>query len=73
MFPTASTLIRAVDVVTFGIVTLSEPSFGVLAARTSGYVRPPSVDMLIATFEVLVGGRSVFALFHRTVCTDPPS
>jgi hypothetical protein len=36
-------------------------------------VSPPSVDMLIATSEVLVGGMSVLALFQVTVCTEPPS
>ena len=73
MFPTASTLTRAVEVVMFGIVTSSEPSFGVLAARTYGYVSPPSSDMLIATFAVFVGGMSVFAASQATVCTPPPS
>jgi hypothetical protein len=71
MLSTASTFIRAVVVGAFGIVTFSEPSFGVLAASTCGYVRPPSVDMLIFTFAVLVGGMSVLALFHVTVCTEP--
>ena len=35
-FPTASTLIRALVVATFGNVTDCEPSFGVAAARTCG-------------------------------------
>ena len=72
MLPTASIFTRAVVVSTSGIVTASLPSFGVLAASTNGYVRPPSVDMLIFTFAVLVGGMSVLALSHVTVCTEPP-
>jgi hypothetical protein len=38
MLPTASTFTRAVVVSGFGSVTTSEPSFGVLAASTVGYV-----------------------------------
>ena len=72
MLPTASIFTRAVVVVMSGMVTSCEPSFGVSAARTYGYVSPPSSDMLIATFDVLVGGTSVFALSHVTVCVEPP-
>ena len=53
-------------------MTASEPSFGVLAARTCGYVSPPSVDRLIFTSVVPTGGRSVFALSQVTVCVEPP-
>ena len=71
MLPTASTFTRAVVVGAFGIVTTSVPSFGVLAASTVGYVRPPSTESEIFTFAVLVGGRSVLALSHVTVCCEP--
>ena len=48
--PTASTLTRAFVVAMSGIVTACEPSFGVLAARTYGYVCPPSTESEIFTF-----------------------
>ena len=67
-FPTASTLTRAVVVSVCGSVTSSDPSFGVLAESTVGYVCPPSVESEIATFAVETGGTSVLALFHVTVC-----
>ena len=70
--PTASIFTRASLVATVGIVTASEPSFGVLAASTCGYVRPPSVDRLIFTSVVLTGARSVFALSQVIVCVEPP-
>ena len=70
-FPTASTFTRAVVVSVFGSVTTSEPSFGVLAASTVGYVWPPSVESEIATSAVETGGTSVLALFHVTVCCEP--
>src|SRR5215210_2335118 len=73
MFPTASIFRRAFVVPTFGRVTDSEPSFGVLAARTCGYVRPPSVERLILTAAVLTGGRFVFATFHITFCVEEPA
>src|SRR5262245_12048627 len=72
MLPTASTLIRASVVAMFGIVTGSEPSFAVLAAKTTGYVWPPSDDRLIFTFAVPMGARSVPALSQVTVCAEPP-
>jgi hypothetical protein len=34
-------------------------------------VFPPSTESEIFTFDVLVGGISVFALSHVTVCCDP--
>jgi hypothetical protein len=71
MFPSASTLTRAVVVSAAGSVTSSVPSFAVLAASTSGYVRPPSEESEILTFAVETGGRSVFAVFHVTVCCEP--
>ena len=70
--PTAAMFTRAVVVDTFGIVTASEPSFAVLAASTYGYVRPPSVERLIFTFDALVGGMSVLALSQVIVWTEPP-
>ena len=54
--PSASIFTRAELVAKCGIVTASEPSFGVLAARTCGYVSPPSVDRLIFTSVVPTGG-----------------
>lgn len=58
IFPTASTLMRAVLVVTAGMVTTSVPSLGVLAANTVGKVRPPSVEREIFTLAQLTGARS---------------
>ena len=55
----------------FGSVTASEPSFGVLAASTFGYVWPPSVESAIFTFAVLTGATSVPATSHVTVCVEP--
>jgi hypothetical protein len=69
--PTASIITRAVVVVTFGIVTTSDPSFAVVSASTYGYVKPPSVERLIFTSDALVGGASVLALSHVTVCWEP--
>src|SRR4051812_12485903 len=69
--PTASTLIRACDVATFGTVTDCDPSFGVLSASTYGYVCPPSTDSVIFTFAVLTGATSVLAGFHDTVRCEP--
>src|SRR4051794_17400731 len=60
MFPTASTLMRAVEVsIPFGRVTLCDPSFGVLASRVVGKVNPPSVERVIATFAQLTGAKLV--------------
>ena len=67
MLPTASTLMRAVVVVTFAIVTDSVPSFAVLAARTVGNVTPPSVDNEIFTLAALTGAAVVPATFQVTV------
>ncbi len=53
MLPTASTLIRAVDVGISGIKTDSEPSLGVLAVRTVGKVVPPSVEREILTLAAV--------------------
>ena len=64
MLPTASTLIRAVVVLTLGKVTNSDPSFGVLAASTYGKVEPPSVDSEIIT---LGASSAVFVLLTSQV------
>jgi hypothetical protein len=71
MLSTASIFTRAVVDRMPGSVTTSVPSFGVLAASTYGYVWPPSTESEIFTLAALVGGRSVFALSHVTVCWDP--
>ena len=71
--PTASTLSRALAVATFATDTTCEPSFGVLAASTCGYVKPPSADMLIFTFAAEIGGRSVPATSQVTVSGAWPS
>lgn len=72
MFPTASTLIRAVVVGLFGIATDSEPSFGVLATTTIGNEVPPSVERVIFTLAQLTGAPVVPATFHAIVCREPP-
>src|SRR3954454_10237406 len=68
--PTASTLKRAADAVTFGSTTRAEPVFGAAAASTYGYVVPPSVDRLIFTCDTLTGAWSVPATSHVTVCGE---
>ena len=66
-FPTASTFIRAVVVETLGTVTVSVPSFGVVAARVTGKVVPPSVESEILTFAQLTGGYSWFPQFDGEI------
>ena len=73
ILPTASTLMRAVDVGVFGIVTLWLPSLAVLAARTVGNVLPPSVEKEIFTFAALTGAAVVLATFQVTVCAEFPT
>src|SRR4051794_28107410 len=70
-FPIASTLMRACDVGVLGTTTFSEPSFGVLAASTYGYVCPPSSDSEIFTFAVEIGAALVPATFQVTVRVAP--
>jgi hypothetical protein len=72
MFPTASTLILAVEDEAEGRVTAWLPSLGVLAARTVGNVCPPSVERLIITFAQLTGANVLLATDHVTVCEVPP-
>jgi hypothetical protein len=72
MLPTASTFIRAAVVGLFGIVTDSEPSFGVLASTTRGNEVPPSVESVIFTLAQVTGAPVVPATFHVTVCREPP-
>ena len=62
-----ATLIRAVDVVTFGSVTDCEPSLGVAAASVVGNVVPPSVDSRMLTLAQFTGDAVVLATFHVTV------
>jgi hypothetical protein len=57
--PTASTFTLAVVVGAMGIVTVSEPSLGVLADKTVGKVCPPSIDNEILTLAQLIGGSVV--------------
>jgi hypothetical protein len=68
---TASTLILAVLVLTFGIATFALPLLGTDAASTVGNVCPPSVDSEILTFAVLTGAAVVFATFQVTVWVVP--
>ena len=62
ILPTASTFILAVVVGVFGMVNVSVPSLGVLAANTVGKVCPPSVDKEIFTLAQLTG--AAFCLPH---------
>src|SRR2546426_78699 len=55
MFPLAATLIRAFEVALPGIVTVSDPSFGVSFARIIGKEFPPSVESVIFTLAQLAG------------------
>src|SRR5258705_13394183 len=60
-FPTASTFTRAEPVGVVGMVTVSEPSLGVLLARTIGKVKPPSVESRMRTAPQLTGAFTVLA------------
>src|SRR5580765_8531045 len=62
---------RAFFVAAFGTMTSAEPSLGVLASSTYGYVWPPSTDSEIFTFAVEIGGALVPATFQVTVCVEP--
>jgi len=73
IFPNASTLIRAVEVTPTGIVTDSEPSLAVLANKTVGNVKPPSLEKSILTFDTLKGAALVPTTFQVTVWVDPPA
>ena len=68
IFPTASTFILAVVEGVLGMVTVSEPSFAVLAINTIGKVNPPSVDRDIFTLAQLTGAIVVLATSHVIVC-----
>ena len=52
---------------------LSEPSLGVLDAKTIGKVAPPSVESKMFTFAVLIPLAVVPATFQVTVAVDPVS
>jgi hypothetical protein len=67
IFASASIFILAVVLTIAGMVSDSEPSFGVLAVITVGYVNPPSVDRLIMTFATFTGGVLVPATSHIIV------
>jgi hypothetical protein len=71
--PTASTFSLASANAALGSVTSCEPSFGVPAARTCGYVRPPSAERLIFTLAVDTGGAAVCATSQVTVADPPPT
>ena len=73
ILPTASTFILAVVVAIEGIITVSVPSFGVLAEITVGKVTPPSVDKDIFTLAQLTGAAVV--LFTNQVMSwlEPPA
>ena len=72
LFAADGVTIRAVLVVVPGRVTASDPSLGVLAARTVGNVRPPSVESEIFTFAAPIGAAAVFATSQVTVCSEAP-
>ena len=69
MFPTASTLIREKKPGVPGMVTVSEPSLGVLFARIIGNEFPSSRERVILTASQLTGAIFVLATFQVTVCT----
>lgn len=73
ILPTASIFTLPAAVPVFGIVNVSVPSFGVLSAKTTGNVSPPSNDIEILTFAALTGAAVVFATSHVIVCDDPPA
>ena len=53
-----------VPVAEVGIITPSEPSFGVFFNKTVGKVRPPSVESKISTLCAFTNALSVFATSH---------
>ena len=57
-------------VVVAGMVTLSLPSFAVLAARIVGNVVPPSVESDILTFAAFTGAAAVPEVFQVMVCAE---
>ena len=59
IFPTASIFILAEAVTLFGTTIGWEPSLGVVSAKTTGKVRPPSVLKVIFTLAQLIGARLV--------------
>ena len=65
--PTHETRTRARAVGGSGIVTISVPSLGVVAAREVGKVLPPSVDRSISTSAQFTGATLVPATLHVTV------
>ena len=67
MLPTASTLMRAVEVGVFGTLIVAVPLFGVLVARVNGKLLPPSSESRTRTFAQLIGAAEVLATFHVTV------
>ena len=69
--PDSTTMIRAVVVVRFGMVTAWPPSLAVFAANVVGKVAPPSVERRMSTFGALIGAAVVPATFHVTFCDDP--
>jgi hypothetical protein len=72
ILPTASTLILAVVVGVFGIVTTSLPSLVVLATRVEKLF-PPSVEMEILTLAQLTGAAVVFATAQVIVWDELPA
>lgn len=70
--PMDSTFILPAVVPVLGMVNDSEPSFAVLAARTTGKLRPPSNEMEILTLATLTVPVLVLATSQVTVCDDPP-
>ena len=67
MFPTASTLTRAVEVGVFGTLIVAAPLLGVLDARVNGKLFPPSMESNTRTFVQLTGTLDVLATLHVTV------
>jgi len=65
--PMASIFTLAVVVGVAGIVTISEPSLGILSDKTVGKVCPPSVDNEILTLAQLIGGDAVLFTSHMIV------
>src|SRR5881628_3464035 len=67
MFPAACTRMRAWEVEMLGSRTDSEPSLGVVPARTAGYVTPPFVERRMVTLAALIGENAVPATSQVTV------
>src|SRR6476661_981833 len=65
-------MMRAVDEVMAGSVTMALPLLGTPLSSVVGYVKPPSVERRMFTVAQLTGAAVVPATFQVTVWAAPP-